>query len=320
MPRQFLNALQDGEAVEEVYLLADKQIRANRNANLYLLASLRDKTGMVSGLMWNITEESVGHVRPGDFVRIRGKAQIYQGAMQVILTHIDPVSGEDLNPDDFHPSSGKDVAALLERLREILLGLDDPALRTLMECFLIDDELMQNVARAPAGVKAHHAYHGGLLEHIVNILETALRIADLYPQVNLDMLLVGIFLHDIGKVRELSYEGSFVYTDEGQLLGHMQIGIEILNHKIAEYHRHTGHEFPVEAARRIKHMILSHHGSHEHGSAKLPMTPEAIALHHLDNLDAKVHEFSRIIEDDPDTDSHWTPYLQRLQRKLFKGE
>lgn len=319
MPRQFLNSLQDGETVEEVYLLADKQIRANRNANLYLLANLRDKTAMVSGLMWNISEDSVSHVSAGDFVRVRGKAQIYQGAMQLILTHIDRVSPEGLNPDDFHPSSGQDVAKLQERLREILLSLEDPALRTLMECFLIDEELMRSMSRAPAGVKAHHAYHGGLLEHVVNIMETALRIGDLYPAVNLELLLVGIFLHDLGKVREMSYEGSFVYTDEGQLLGHMHIGIEILNGKIDEYTRQTGHEFPVEAALRIKHMVLSHHGHYEHGSSKLPMTPEAIALHHLDNLDAKVHEFARTIEDDPDTDSHWTPFIQRLDRKLYKG-
>lgn len=320
MARQFVNTLQDGETVEEVYLLADKQIRANRNANLFLLAGLRDKTGLVSGLMWNVSEETVSHVSAGDFVRVRGKAQIYQGAMQLILTHIDAVPANGLDPDDFHPSSGKDVAKLQERLKEILLGLEDPALRTLMECYLIDEELLQSFARAPAGVKAHHAYHGGLIEHTVNIMETALRIADLYPPVNLDLLLIGIFLHDMGKVREMSYEGSFLYTDEGQLLGHMHIGIEILNQKIAEYEGQTGEEFPNEAALRIKHMILSHHGSYAHGSSKLPMTPEAIALHHLDNLDAKIHEFARTIDDDPDADSNWTPFIQRLDRKLYKGE
>jgi len=320
MPRQFLNALEDGDSVDEVYLLADKQLRANRNANLYLLASLRDKTAMVNGLMWNVSEEMVGHIAAGDFVRVRGKAQIYQGAMQMILTHIDRVPADGLDPGDFHPSSSHDVSRLLERLKEILLGLDNPELRTLMECFLVDEELMQSFTQAPAGVKAHHAYHGGLIEHVVNIMETALRIADLYPAVNLDLLLAGVFLHDLGKVRELTYDGSFSYSDEGQLLGHMHIGNEILTEKIAEFSRQTGQEFPAETALRLKHMVLSHHGSYEHGSAKLPMTPEAIALHHLDNLDAKTHEFSRSIDDDPNADSHWTPFIQRLDRKLFKGE
>ena len=319
MPRQFLNTLADGEAVDEIYLLADKQLRANRNADLYLLANLRDRTAVVSGLMWNVTEEMVSHVSAGDFVRVRGKAQIFQGSLQMILTHIDRASADGLDPADFHPSSGKDVGQLQNRLKEILLGLDDQPLRTLMECFLVDEELMQSFAQAPAGMKTHHAYHGGLLEHVVNIMETALRIADLYPAVNLDLLLCGIFLHDIGKVRELSYEGSFLYTDEGQLLGHMHIGNELLNEKIGEFTRQTTEEFPVDWALRLKHMIISHHGQYEHGSAKLPMTPEAIALHHLDNLDAKINEFARIIDDDPNADAHWTPFIHRLDRKLYKG-
>lgn len=237
----------------------------------------------------------------------------------MIVTQISPVPADGLNPDDFHPAASVDTAKLLARLKEILLGIEEPSLRTLMECFLVDESLMDDFSRAPAGVKAHHAYHGGLLEHVVNIMETALRIGDLYPSVNLDLLIAGIFLHDLGKIRELGYESSFIYTDEGQLLGHMLIGVELLNEKIVEVEKLSEDPFPDELRYRLKHMILSHHGSYEHGSSKLPMTPEAIALHHLDNLDAKIHEFSRTIADDPNTDSHWTPYQQRLERKLFKG-
>jgi 3'-5' exoribonuclease len=320
MTRRFLNELCDGDNVDEIYLLTEKQLRANRNANLYLLASLRDKTGVINGLMWNVTEDSVSEINPGDFVRIKGKVQLFQGALQMILTNIHLVSAADLDPEDFHPEVGKDIEKLTSRLREILLAIDDSSLRSLMECFLVDDALMDNLTRAPAGVKAHHAYHGGLLEHIVNLLETADRIRDLYPSIDFDLLLAGIFLHDLGKVREMDYETTFVYTDEGQLLGHMTIAIELLNEKIAEVEKLTVEDFPQETALRLKHMILSHHGSYEHGSSKLPMTPEAIALHHLDNLDAKVHEFSRSIEDDPNTQSHWTPFSPRLDRKLFKGE
>lgn len=319
MARTFLNQLHDGDAVDEIFLLTDKQLRSNRNAQLYLLASLRDRTGLVNGLMWNISEDSVAHINAGDFVRVKGKAQLFQGALQMIVTHISPVSAEGLDADDFHPESRVDSERLLSRLKEILLAIEEPALRTLMECFLVDEELLRNFTLAPAGVKAHHAYHGGLLEHVVNILETAVRIADLYPSVDLNLLLAGIFLHDLGKVRELAYESSFSYSDEGQLLGHMLIAVELLNEKIAEYEAQTGQPFPDETGFRLKHMIQSHHGSYAHGSSKLPMTPEAIMLHHLDNLDAKVHEFTRIIVDDPNTDSHWTPFIQRLDRKLFKG-
>ena len=319
MPRRYISDLCDGDAVDEVFLLADKQLRANRNANLYLLASLRDKSGLISGLMWNVTEETVSHVRAGDFVRARGKVQLFQGALQMILTHIVPVPPEGLDPADFHPTSGADVQKLMGRMREILFSIDEPHLRTLVECFLIDEPLMEAFSRAPAGVKTHHAYHGGLLEHVVNILETTDRIADLYPKLDRNLLLAGIFLHDIGKVREMTFDASFTYTDEGQLLGHLVIAVEMLSRKICEAERLTGEPFPQETALRLKHMIVSHHGTYEFGSPRLPMTPEAIALHHLDNLDAKVHEFTRSIEDDPNAGSSWTPYSPRLDRKLFKG-
>ena len=320
MARRNLKELRDGESVEEIYLLADKQLRANRNANLYLLTSLRDCTGQMSGLMWNVTEESVADINAGDFVKVKGKVQLYQGGLQMIMAQINRVPPEGLNVADFHPQTGQDIERLLARLREILLGLGNDDLRTLMECFLVDEPLVQALSRAPAGVKAHHAYHGGLLEHVVNILETALRIGDLYPSLDMDLLQAGIFLHDLGKVREMEYDTSFVYTDEGQLLGHLVIAVEMLDEKLAEFEKLTGRAFPRETALRLKHMILSHHGSYEFGSPKLPMTPEAVALHHLDNLDAKVNEFAGMIEEDPVSDSHWTPYNPRLARKLFKGE
>jgi 3'-5' exoribonuclease len=320
MPRRFVNQLADGDAVEDIFLLADKQLRANRNANLYLLASLRDRTGMISGLMWNMTEAAVAPLNAGDFVKVKGKVQLYQGALQMILTHIQPVPCDGLDLADFHATTSQNVEKLLSRMREILLAIREPHLRKLMECFLADEELMRDFVRAPAGIKAHHAYHGGLLEHVVNILETADRIEDLYPKVDFNLLRAGIFLHDLGKIRELCYATAFGYTDEGQLIGHLAIAIEMLNDKIAEVVRQTGQPFPKETALRLKHMILSHHGSYEFGSPKLPMTPEAIALHHLDNLDAKVHEFARSIQDDPNSGSNWTPFSPRLDRKLFKGE
>jgi len=317
--RQYIGEMKDSDAVDEIFMLADKQLRANRNASLYLSVDLRDKTGLMNGRMWNITEESVADFSAGDFVRARGKVQLFQGSLQMILTHITGVSSEGRDLEEFLPQSDKNIDQLLEKLRDILLSITDHDLRSLMECFLVDEELMESFSRAPAGIKAHHAYHGGLLEHVVNIMETAQRIADLYPQVDTNLLVVGAFLHDIGKVRELGYESELVYTDEGQLLGHMMIGVEILNEKIQQTESMTGESFPQETAFRLKHMILSHHGQYEYGSSRLPMTPEAIALHHLDNLDAKVHEFSRSIQDDPNTGSHWTPFSPRLDRKLFKG-
>lgn len=320
MPRRYVNELGDGDSIDEVYLLADKQLRANRNAQLYLLATLRDCTGVINGLMWNIREDEVAHINAGDYVRLRGKVQLYQGSLQLIVANIQKASADGLNPDDFRPSTLKDVDRLATRLKEILRTIGNPPLKALTESFLNDSALMHDFCRAPAGIKAHHAYQGGLLEHVVNILETAQRIKDLYPEINFDLLYVGIFLHDLGKIREMGYEASLFYTDEGQLLGHLIIAIEILTKKIAETEKSTGQPFPEETALRLKHMILSHHGTYEYGSPKLPMTPEAVALHHLDNLDAKVHEFARTIAEDPNAQSNWTPFSPRLDRKLFKGK
>lgn len=319
MARQSVGDLRDGDTVDEVYLVADKQLRANRNADLYLLAQLRDKSGIMSGLMWNVTEEQCSHFDTGDFVHIRGKVQLYQGGLQVILTRVNHEDPINLDLSDFELAPRQDVLALHVRMKEILLSIDDAPIRGLMQCFVDDEELMEKMTRTGAGVKAHHAYPGGLIEHITNMLETAVRIEDLYPDVNFSLLLAGIFLHDLGKVQEMNFDHSFVYTDEGQLLGHMSIAVEMVTEKARQYEMRTQLAFPEEWTLRLKHMILSHHGFYAHGSSRLPMTPEAIALHHLDNLDAKIHEFARTIEDDASGDSHWTPFLPRIDRKLFKG-
>ena len=320
MPRNYVTDLSDGDVIEEVYLLADKQLRANRNADLYLLASLRDKTGVISGLMWNVTEERLQHISVGDLVRIKGKVQIYQGGLQMILTRIESANDEGLNAEDFQAQPLADVEPLLNRLKELLSSLECKKLRTLADCFLSDEALVRDLCFAPAGIKAHHAYHGGLIEHIVSMSEVADRLCGLYPQLDRDLLLLGVFLHDLGKIRELSWDPTLAYTDEGQLLGHMNIAIELLNEKIAQAHSVlNGDQLDTEVVLRLKHMILSHHGTLEFGSPRVPMTPEAIVLHHIDNLDAKLHEFTRSIEDDLNKDSAWTPYSPRIERKLFKG-
>src|SRR5262249_9697818 len=180
------------------------------------------------------------------------------------------------------PHTEHDISKLLERLRGTLLKLGNPQLRALAECFLMDDELLRGLCQAPAGVRNHHAYIGGLLEHIVTLMDAADRLQPLYPALDRDLLLMGVFLHDIGKVRELNYHRSFTYTDEGQLVGHLIIGVEMLNEKAAKVPELTGEPFPDELLLRLKHMIVSHHGTYEFGSPKLPMTPEAIALHYLD--------------------------------------
>src|SRR5438445_1483917 len=183
----------------------------------------------------------------------------------------------------------------------------------------MDEACVADCCQVPAGIRNHHAYLGGLLEHVVQLLSVADKVLPLYPELDRDLLLTGIFLHDVGKVRELTYTRVFAYTDEGQLIGHLVIGVEMLNEKAAKVPDLTGDPFPPELLLRLKHLILSHHGSYEFGSPKLPMTPEAIFLTCLDNLDAKIHSFTRDIREDRNQTSAWTPYSQSLQRRLFKG-
>lgn len=319
MTRRFVQQMADGDAIDEVYLVTDKQLRANRNGNLYLQLELRDRTGAISARLWNAGEHLFRSFDVGDFLLVKGKVQLFQGSLQMILSHIDRSETEKVDLVDFLPHTEQDVSKLLERLRSILLKLGNPHLRALAECFLMDDEFVRGFCQAPAGVRNHHAYIGGLLEHVVTLLDVADRVLPLYPLLDRDLLLSGVFLHDVGKVRELSYGRTFAYTDEGQLIGHLIIGVEMLNEKAAQVPDLTGEPFPTELLLRLKHMILSHHGTYEFGSPKLPMTPEAIALHHLDNLDAKVHSFTRDIREDRNNSSSWTPFNQALQRRLFKG-
>lgn len=317
--RQYVNTLSNGVSVDEVFLVADKQLRANRQGNLYLHLDLRDKTGTVGARLWNATERIAAGFEPGDYLRVRAKVQVFQGALQMIVSHLEVADSSGLDPDDFTPRSTLNGTKLLARLKEILLKLSNPHLRALVECFLIDDEFVRKFVSAPAGIKNHHAYNGGLLEHVVTLLETARAICEFYPEIDRDLLLTGVFLHDIGKIDELSYDRAFSYTDEGQLIGHLVMGVEMLRDKVERTADLTGDPFPAELLLRVKHMIVSHHGLYEYGSPKLPMTPEAIALHYLDNLDAKIHSFTREIRDDPGRESRWTPYQQDLGRRLFKG-
>jgi 3'-5' exoribonuclease len=319
MTRRYINQLINGDSVDECFLVADKQLRANRQGNLYLQLELRDKTGSVGARLWNASEGLARTFEPGDYLQVRGKTQVFQGALQIILSHVEVIDSARVEPEDFLPQSTQNVARLTARMRELLFSMGNPHLRALVECFLIDEEFVRKFTTAPAGIKNHHAYQAGLLEHVVTLLILADRIVDLYPDLDRDLLLTGIFLHDIGKVDELSYDRAFAYTDEGQLIGHLVMGVEMLRDKVERTADLTGEPFPAELLLRLKHMIVSHHGTHDFGSPKLPMTLEAIALHYLDNLDAKVHAFTREMRDDPCRESSWTPFQQNLGRRLFKG-
>ena len=319
MTRRFVNQFGNQETIDQVFLAANKQLRPNRNGALYLQVDLSDRSGSLSARLWNANEATYRGFEDGDFVRVEGATQVYQGAMQIIATHISKALEDEVEPADFMPLGGVELDRLTARLKELLRGMADPHLRTLAECFLIDESFMARFTRAPAGVKNHHAYHGGLLEHVVAGMELAHRVAPLYPAVNADLLLMGMFVHDMGKIDELGYDRAFSYTDEGQLIGHVVMAVGMLEAKVREAEQLSGEALPVDTVLRLKHIIVSHHGAYEFGSPKLPMTLEAVAVHSLDNLDARLHSFHQQMRDDANVDSPWTQYNPTLARKLYKG-
>jgi 3'-5' exoribonuclease len=318
MSRRFITELGERETLDQTFLAADKQLRANRQGNLYLQVRLSDRTGSLTAMLWNAQEHVYGSFENGDYVRVVGTTQFYNNAMQMIMNRIERANPRDIDESEFITLSTADVDQLAAQLADMLRSMSNPHLLTLAECFLIDESFMSKFTAAPAGVKNHHAYRGGLLEHVVSLMRVTRAVAPLYRDLDDDLLSMGAFLHDVGKIEELSYERDLGYTDEGQLIGHLVMGVSLLEDKIRAAEKLSRESFPPELAMRLKHMIVSHHGEYEFGSPKLPMTLEAIALHYLDNLDAKIHSVSQLIETDSNADSNWTPFQSMLGRKLFK--
>ena len=321
MSRQFINQLGDGETVREVYLIGGKQLRQNRKGNLYLQMQLSDRTGSINGMLWNANDRVASTFNNGDFVEVEGVSQFYNGAMQVIVNSLEPAKEDTINEEDFIYVSREESETYLKQIRELVQGMSDTHLRNLMDTFLGDEAFMKRFSRAPAAVKHHHSYHGGLLEHVSNLMRVANAVSAFYAnEINRDLLVTGAFLHDLGKLDELTYDRDLGYSDEGQMIGHLVMGVSMLEKKIVEVETLTGETFPESLAIQLKHMIVSHHGKLEYGSAKVPMTYEAVALHLLDDLDAKIRQFHQIIEGDANEDSNWTVFHPGLQRKIYKGE
>jgi len=318
MSRRFIAQLGENETLDEVFLVAEKQLRANRNGNLYLQVRLTDKTGSMTGMMWNSNDRVYASFETGDYLRVEGATQVYNGNLQVILSHVEKTVREKVDEADFATLTTDDVERLLTALTQRLRALGNHHLRNLAECFLADEELMGKYSTAPAGIKLHHAYKGGLIEHVISLMDLCASVGAHYDVVDTDLLVMGAFLHDVGKIEELSFERELSYTDAGQMIGHVVQGVGILDAKVRQTEALSGEPFPQELHLRLQHMIVSHHGEYAYGSPKLPMTLEAIALHFLDNLDSKIQSVTQIIHEDVNADSNWTSFNPALGRKLFK--
>lgn len=321
MSRRFINQLHENQHVTEVYQISERSLRPNKRGDLYLQFVLTDRTGSIDARLWNAGNNILSKIENGSFVSVDGVVQRFQGTLQFIAKSVTPVDPEKLDMADFARGGTVDIDRLTARVKELLTELRNPDLRNLADCFVTDEAFMQAFCNRPAGIKIHHAMIGGLLEHTLKMMEMARNIGQIYSDIlDPDLLLMGAFLHDIGKIDELSSDSGFAYTDLGQMLGHPHLGAARLREKIAETERLTATEFDPELAMLLTHLIISHHRTLENGSAKVPMTLEALALYYIDSLDAKLAEFHRNLREDVNSDSHWTNYIPGLDRKLYKNK
>lgn len=321
MPRRYINALGPGEKIEdEVFLIKSKDLRSTSQGSLYIHAVLVDRTGQLLARMWQATETMFEAIPEGGFMRFKGRTENYKGALQFIIDGMRPAEPGSFEVGDFIPVTGRNVGDMWKRVVEILGTIKHPDLKALVGEFMADEALMERFRKAPAAASMHHAYVGGLLEHTLNLLELAVRVIPLYPKLSLDLVLAGLFLHDIGKSAELTFETAIGYSDEGQLLGHIVLASNWIEAKCAALSARTKKPFPDELRWVLQHIVLAHHGQYEFGSPKLPAFPEAIAVHYLDNLDAKISIFLNAIEQDRDPASRWANFNQALQTKVFKHD
>lgn len=301
-----------------MFLIRAKDLRTTTQGGLYIHAILVDRTGQLVARAWQATDEMFQQMPEGGFLRFKGRAESYKGKLQFIIDGMRPAPPDSFDISDFMPTTKGDIDVMWTRVQVILKQIKDPDLSALIGEFLSDEVLMAGFRRAPAAAVMHHAYIGGLLEHTLAVLELALVVVPKYEKLSLDLVLTGLFLHDIGKAKELTYETAIGYSDEGQLLGHIAQVVIMIDKKADAIAERSGKPFPDTVRWSLEHIILSHHGRYEFGSPKLPAIPEAVAVHHIDNLDAKVTMLLAAIENDRDEASNWTEYQRALETKVYK--
>lgn len=317
MNRILVSDLTDGQQIDQAFRAADKQLRVNRAGGKYILLRLSDKSGVIAAMQWNADEKMFESFDRGDYVFCRGRTQVHNGTLQMIVTDIERMDPSEVDVADFDRFDADASEQLVQRLGELIGELRNVSLRKLGQVFLTDDDFMSRFKMAAAAVNNHHAYPGGLLRHTVDMMELCKLVASRYEQLDGELMMFGAFLHDLGKIEELASDGEISYTDRGQLVGHIVIGVQMLGEKIAAYEA-GGEEFSPELRLFLEHMIVSHHGQIEFGSPKLPVMLESMALHHIDNLDAKMSSYISVIDADISGDKNWTNYNPSIGRKLWK--
>lgn len=303
----------ENQVITSSFVVVSKQAKPKKSGDIYLALTLADRTGHMDAKMWDNVADHINCFEQDDFIKVRGLINKFNGRFQLTLHKIRSLQDSEVVFDDYLPRTPKDVDALWRTLGEFISGFSDPHLKALLRAFMADPRIEQAYKNAPAAKSLHHAFIGGLLDHVVSLFQLCDLACRNYPGIiDRDLLLTGAFLHDIGKIHELAFARSFTYTTRGQLLGHMIIELEMLQQKLADL---PG--FPMEYKTLIEHLIISHHGKYEFGSPKMPMFPEALMLHYLDDLDSKMESMRAHFEREPDAE--WTTYNHSLERPLLNS-
>lgn len=311
--KTFVADIQPNQEVSSLFVVAEKQLRTAKTGNVYLTVKLVDKTGEITARLWEKAEEAAAALVVKNPVFVRARCDVFRDERQLQIREIRPESLCKIDPSDFLPTCPLDTDLLWERMKRALSGIKRRSFQGLIRLILGDEELMERFKRAPAAKSMHHAYLGGLLEHTVAVTELTALLCDRYPDLDRDLLLAGAFLHDMGKVDEFDYSLAIDYSHAGRLLGHIVMGVQIVDEKLQSLKN-----FPTQEAWVLKHLILSHHGETDLGAVRLPMTREAFVLHFADDLDAKMNGLKRILSESPEGDV-WTPYQKIYERFFLRG-
>jgi 3'-5' exoribonuclease len=310
---QTIASLKEGDWVEEIYLVTGKQVSTAKNGVTYLSLKLSDKTGEIDGKLWDNADEVARRFEREDFIRVKGMAANYQGAMQIKMKTLDRVDDSKVDLGNFIQASPRNIEEMAKELKAFTDGMTNAYLKQLVSSFLNDKPFMDIFKRTPAAKTLHHNYLGGLMEHVVELISLAGDVSRHFPSVDKDLLIAGCFLHDIGKVRELAVRKSIEYTTEGKLLGHISLGYEMVADKIKAING-----FPAELTMLLKHIMLSHHGEYEFGSPKRPKIQEAIIINYLDDLSAKINNFQATLKKESIGEGEWTNFSKMHDRYLYR--
>jgi 3'-5' exoribonuclease len=321
MRRLFLRDCAPGDVLEDVFIITNKQLAATASGKYYIKAFCSDRTAQLNVRIWNATREQFAAIPDGGFLRIRGRVENYQNNLQIIIEQMWAAKEGSFDIADLMPHTERDVDQMCERVFEICGSFQSRPLAALVRAYLDDEELMNRFCRAPAAMNFHHAFIGGLLEHTLNAMEVADAVCKFYPKLNRDLVVAGVFLHDLAKTWELSYDSAFTYTDGGQLVGHIVKGAIWVEKKAEQAEKTSGEKIPQSLIDVIQHIILSHHGEPEFGAARLPSTPEAIAVHVIENLDAKLMmALSLTRGEGAMAESNWTDWQKAFGGRLYRPD